>query len=150
MESVWIEEDFSVNEAFDNVQSHIQKIRPSWTDWSSVRLKRFTAGVTNSIAGFYHPNDSEWREMVLIRRYGEKTELLIDRDAEVTYMKLLYSEGLGVPIYGRLTNAVLYGFAPGITLNKQTVKDKTIRTLIAHKMAEMHKINLNDHGRWLL
>ncbi|XP_055998444.1 ethanolamine kinase 1-like isoform X2 [Ostrea edulis] len=99
----------------------------------------FDEGITNKlIGGFQGSSLKEAADVVLIRVYGEKTDLIIDRDAEKRNMVELYEAGLCPPVYATIQNGLVYGFAPGQTLDEKTVRDKAIRMLIAKEMAKLH------------
>lgn len=48
---------------------------------SSVSFQLFTDGTTNKLVGCYIEDDPE--DVVLVRVYGNKTELIVDRDNEL-------------------------------------------------------------------
>lgn len=48
----------------------------------------FTDGITNKLVGCMHEEDSDGTDIVLIRVYGKKTDLIIDRRAEATNMQV--------------------------------------------------------------
>uniref|UniRef100_A0A1I8FK73 ethanolamine kinase n=1 Tax=Macrostomum lignano TaxID=282301 RepID=A0A1I8FK73_9PLAT len=52
----------------------------------------------------------------LIRIYGEKTELIIDRQAEVRNMRLLHLHGFCKPVYATFANGLCYGYVHGDNL----------------------------------
>lgn len=86
--------------------------------------------------------------MVLIRRYGENTDLIIDRRAERRNMKLMHSIGCGSAMYAVMKNAVAYEFLPGETTDEESVR--ALREPIARAMARMHSIDVtNNPGLYL-
>jgi hypothetical protein len=52
-------------------------------------------------------------EMVLVRVYGAKTELIIDRNAEVRNMTVLNQVGCGCELYAQFSNGLAYEFLHG-------------------------------------
>ena len=52
-------------------------------------------------------------EMVLVRVYGAKTELIIDRNAEVRNMTVLNQVGCGCELYAQFANGLAYEFLHG-------------------------------------
>ncbi|UYV76255.1 ETNK2 [Cordylochernes scorpioides] len=87
-------------------------------------MKDFTDGCTNRLVGCY-VEDQPW-DMVLVRVYGEGTDLFIDREQEIRNIQLMYEAQLGCPIYCSFLNGICYGFAPGHTLDKDSVRDPKI------------------------
>lgn len=54
-------------------------------------LQLFTDGITNKLVACHLSKDiSESDDIVLVRIYGNKTDLLIDRTAEIRYIKMLW------------------------------------------------------------
>lgn len=83
--------------------------------------------------------------MVLVRRYGENTDLIIDRKAEQRNMIFLQSINCGPPLYAVLNNALVYGFVPGKTTNTETIRHPAIIELTAKEMAKIHySVDLKD------
>ncbi|KAI1289693.1 Ethanolamine kinase 2 [Halotydeus destructor] len=115
----------------------VKRFKPNWPS-DEIRVKVFTDGITNRLVGCYL--DSNQDEVTLIRVYGEKTELFIDRQIEIRNMQLMHNAGLSPPLFGSFQNGVCYGFTPGKVLNQDMVRDIRISKLIAEKLAEMHSV----------
>ena len=92
----------------------------------SIYGQRFTGGFTNTLMGCWHKDDPAQEEMVLIRIYGENSELFLDRDAEIRTIQLLHAVGCARPLFARFTNGIAYGFFPGTCLDETTVRDPVI------------------------
>lgn len=73
---------------------------------------------------------------VLIRIYGRKSELLIDRLAELSSLKVLAGMGLAEPVYGRFRNGLVYGYVEGRPLTKADFP--AYSQAIAREMARWH------------
>ncbi|XP_030379490.1 ethanolamine kinase [Scaptodrosophila lebanonensis] len=78
--------------------------------------------------------------VVLVRVYGNKTDLLIDRKAETQNFQLLHTYGLAPSLYATFKNGLVYQYVPGITLNTESVLCPDIWPLVARRMAEMHRV----------
>lgn len=89
-------------------------------------------------------NNNKISDVVLIRIYGNKTDLLIDRKAETRNIKLLHRYGFAPRLYATFCNGLAYEYVPGRTLNVDTVKDPNVWPLVARQMAKMHKITLGE------
>ncbi|XP_055711775.1 ethanolamine kinase [Phlebotomus papatasi] len=128
----------TVHEAtiFDGAREILEKIRPNWKP-EDIEFKLFTDGITNKLVGCFY-GDRE--DTVLIRVYGNKTDLLIDRTAETRNIKLLHSYGFAPRLHATFANGLAYEYVPGVTLNPENVTDPAIWTLVARKMAKMHKV----------
>ncbi|XP_076748938.1 ethanolamine kinase 1 isoform X2 [Xylocopa sonorina] len=82
--------------------------------------------------------------MVLVRVYGHKTDLLINRKDETRNIRILNKAGFTHSIYATFNNGLAYQFIEGNTLTIETVRDPYVYTLIAKRMAEMHKLKPDD------
>ena len=60
--------------------------------------------------------------MVLVRVYGPKTELLIDREAEMVIMFMLHAAGCGPSLLAKFRNGVAYEFMPGRGLTLEELR----------------------------
>lgn len=78
--------------------------------------------------------------VVLVRIYGNKTDLLIDRKAETQNFQLLHTYGLAPSLYATFKNGLVYEYVPGTTLNIESVLCPDIWPLVARRMAEMHRV----------
>ncbi|XP_046573785.1 ethanolamine kinase 1-like [Haliotis rubra] len=127
----------------DGAREIIKRVKPAW-DIHSLTFKLFTEGITNALVGGYQPDNKD--DMVLVRIYGEKTELIIDRQAEKDTFILLSGAGCSPPLYCTFTNGMAYGFVKGVPLDEKMVKDANIRTLIAKEIAKLHSLKKSDQG----
>lgn len=107
-------------------------------------LQLFTDGITNKLIGCFHFDpESKREEVLLVRIYGNKTDLLIDRNAEKINIAFLHKHGLAPELFATFRNGLVYEFVPGVTINSETVNDPRIWRLVAANMAKMHKLPLN-------
>jgi len=83
----------------------------------------FTAGYTNKLIGCSVSPD----EVVLVRIYGHRTDLLIDRDKERNSMMILHSVGCAAPLYCRFDNGLAYGYLPGVVLDVDLARKPIVR-----------------------
>ena len=60
-------------------------IRPAWAPRSTIKFKTFSGGLTNKLVGAYINGKKE--EMILVRIYGQNSDLMIDRKKEIENMK---------------------------------------------------------------
>ena len=120
-------------------------IRPDWNA-SNTRLVTFTEGITNSILGLFNtrtPDDES--DALVIKLFGEHTELFIDRNAEIhAMMKLSENNVLSQRVLIQFKNGLVYEFAAGRACSKQEVRDEHISKLIAAKLAQFHNVPLKE------
>lgn len=115
----------------------ISIVRPHWQP-SLIRVRTFTDGITNLLLGLSHQN-----ETLLVRIYGEKSELLVDRQAEKRTIRKLARVGLARPLEAQFNNGICYGFVPGETFDERSVRTEDSATLIAQAMAQLHRLELD-------
>lgn len=120
----------------------LQVIRPKWPV-AGVKFKLLTDGITNKLIGCLYDGAPE-SETVLIRVYGAKTDLLIDRRAETRNILTLSKIGLAPNLYATFENGLAYRYQPGCTLNTETVRKPEIYSLVAKRMARLHKVKAED------
>lgn len=116
-------------------------------------MQVFTDGHTNKLVGCCipkHNNNDELSgidnddnlcqyEVILIRIYGENTEVLIDRQKEIENFKLLHKYGFASNLLATFNNGLSYEYANGKPLSKTDLFDEEIWRRIAQRMAEMHR-----------
>jgi ethanolamine kinase len=119
----------------------LKAIRPNWRDNSKLKLKTFTDGITNKLVGCFY-SDNDINDVILVRIYGNKTDLLIDRSAEKFNIRLLHKHGLAPELYATFRNGLCYEYVPGSTLNPTNIYEPKIWRLVASHMARMHKLPL--------
>ncbi|KAH9383414.1 hypothetical protein HPB48_024656 [Haemaphysalis longicornis] len=108
----------------------------------------FTDGITNQLVACWPAHgggkgeggggELGGEETVLMRVYGQRTELFIDRSAEVLNMRLLHAHGLAAPLHCAFRNGLCYGFNPGRVADTALVRDPHVSRLIAQTLARMH------------
>lgn len=112
----------------------------------------FTDGLTNKLIGCCIPKDNNNDEIplkdggsllsydvILIRIYGKKTEVLIDRQKEITNFQSLHKYGFAPKLLATFNNGLAYEYTEGTPLSKSDVYDEVIWRKIARRMAEMHR-----------
>ncbi|EEZ97183.2 Ethanolamine kinase-like Protein [Tribolium castaneum] len=113
-------------------------IRPHWG--RRVDFKLLTDGITNKLVGCR----GEEGETVLVRVYGNKTDLLIDRKAETRNILLLSRLRLAPSLYATFENGLAYEYVPGCTLSPTMAKNPKIAHLVASHMGKLHKVQVPD------
>nr|XP_011745025.1 ethanolamine kinase 2 isoform X1 [Macaca nemestrina] len=118
----------------------IQELRPHWKP-EQVRTKRFTDGITNKLVACYVEEDMQ--DCVLVRVYGERTELLVDRENEVRNFQLLRAHGCAPRLYCTFQNGLCYEYMQGVALGPEHIREPRLFRLIALEMAKIHTIHAN-------
>ncbi|XP_041869694.1 ethanolamine kinase 2 isoform X1 [Corvus kubaryi] len=118
----------------------VRQLRPAWEP-ATVKTKLFTDGITNKLVACYR--DEGMADAVLVRVYGRKTELLVDRETELRNFQVLRAHGCAPDLYCAFQNGLCYQFLPGIALGPDHVRDPHIFRLVAREMARVHAIHAN-------
>jgi ethanolamine kinase len=95
--------------------------------------------------GFYLDKDKD--DVVIVKMYGERTEMFIDRDEEIKTMQLLHNRKCGPILYAIFENGIAYEYTPGAPLNVENCRAKNVYPLVAKEMARMHSIPLTPEER---
>ncbi|NWW10979.1 EKI2 kinase, partial [Oreocharis arfaki] len=101
----------------------------------------FTDGITNKLVACY--TDEGMADAVLVRVYGRRTELLVDRETELRNFQVLRAHGCAPDLYCAFQNGLCYQFLPGIALSPDHVRDPRVFRLVAREMARVHAIHAN-------
>lgn len=122
----------------------IRALRPYWKP-TEVKMKTFTDGITNKLIGCYEGGVLE--DVVLVRIYGNKTELFVDRDNEVKSFRVLQAHRCAPRLYCTFNNGLCYKFLEGVVLEPEHISNLGIFRLIARQMAKYHAIHA--HNGWV-
>ncbi|RHZ47949.1 hypothetical protein Glove_564g24 [Diversispora epigaea] len=134
--------DYTVVE--NNVFECSEYVVKSFFDWKKEDLE-FTQcreGITNMLIKCTNKRSQE--SSVLIRTYGNKTDVIIDRNQEVMNQVALSKLGLAAPLYGRFNNGLVYGFIPGHVFTVEDMKDPHKSSLVAKNMGIWHGVKIVD------
>lgn len=138
--------------AYDHTQSQasaqklILSLFPEWQDTEGpVNFIAFKDGITNTLlkAVKSRPGCSEEendQDAVLIRAYGSGTEILIDRERELTSHSLLAQHGLAPALLARFENGLIYDFIRGHVCTPHDLTQRSIWRGVACKIAEWHAL----------
>ncbi|XP_077582142.1 ethanolamine kinase 2 isoform X1 [Stigmatopora nigra] len=119
----------------------VKELRPTW-DMNNVKTKFFTEGTTNKLVGCHVEDCPE--DVVLVRVYGHRTELIVDRDSEVKSFQVLHANGCAPRLYCTFQNGICYEYIQGDALGTEDVRDPHLLRLIAGEMARIHAIHAHN------
>ncbi|KAJ8006721.1 hypothetical protein DPEC_G00110150 [Dallia pectoralis] len=122
----------------------IKELRPFWKP-SEVKIKFFTDGITNKLLGCYV--DGVTQDVVLVRIYGNKTELFVDRENEVKSFRVLHAHRCAPRLYCTFNNGLCYEFLQGQALEPEHIRSLPMYRLIARQLAKYHAIHA--HNGWV-
>lgn len=87
-------------------------------------LQFFTDGITNKLLGCYV--GTVMRDVVLVRIYGNKTELLVDRENEVKSFRVLHANRCAPHLYCTFNNGLCYEFLQGMALEPEDIRSQPV------------------------
>ena len=137
---------YSHNEPEASARKLSYALFPEWeTDEGEVEFIPLKEGITNTLikALKKRPNYSEEdtdRESVLIRVYGDDTELLINREREVTCHSVLAQRGLAPPLLARFRNGLIYEFIRGHVCSPEDLTKEAVWRAVACRLAQWHAL----------
>ena len=119
-------------------------VRPGWADNAEdIELVRFTDGITNTLlkainkkAGFSKERMDE--EAVLLRAYGQGTDVLIDRQRETENHELLMKHALAPELLARFENGMLYRYIRGRVTSPEDLREPATYRAVARRLAQWH------------
>ncbi|VBB72817.1 Putative ethanolamine kinase [Podospora comata] len=122
-------------------------IRPDWADTASnkVEFVRFTDGITNTLlkAVNKRPGLSKEEvdsEAILLRAYGNGTDVIIDRFRETQNHELLMRHGLAPELLARFENGMMYRFIQGSPTQPEDLRKPVIYKAVAQRLAQWHAV----------
>ena len=133
------------NNLNESIKPILSQIRPNW-NLDEVDFEEFTEGISNKLVGCSPPGRVRSKDTVLFRLYGNKTELFIDRKAELETFQVFHSHGIGPLVEGTISNGLCYGFLEGPVLDCESIRDSHVSELIARHMARSHSLELPENS----
>lgn len=116
----------------------VTELRPDWTP-SSIRFTRFTDGITNTLLRAVSADSPDPdADAVLLRAYGNGTDLLIDRQRETQNHELLWRHGLAPELLARFENGMLYRYVRGNVTSPADLRGESIYRAVARRLAQWH------------
>uniref|UniRef100_A0A671ML11 ethanolamine kinase n=1 Tax=Sinocyclocheilus anshuiensis TaxID=1608454 RepID=A0A671ML11_9TELE len=122
----------------------LKKLRPEWKP-EDIQIKAFTEGITNQLMGCCVGSLMQ-DPILLVRVYGQMTELFMDRDKEMEMFRVLHKHGCGPELYCSFTNGICYEFVKGVVLDDTLLRQPSVYRLIATEMGKIHSIKSGETG----
>ncbi|XP_048401606.1 ethanolamine kinase 1-like isoform X2 [Stegostoma tigrinum] len=106
-------------------------------------FQTFTDGITNKLLGCHV--DEAMEDVILVRIYGNMTELFVDRNNEVKSFQALRAQHCAPDLYCTFQNGMCYEFIRGTVLNMWLLREPSIFRLVAKELAQFHSVQ-TDNG----
>ncbi|KAH7143475.1 kinase-like domain-containing protein [Dactylonectria macrodidyma] len=105
-----------------------------------IRITTLAEGTTNSLFKVSRRGTSPAGavETVLVKVYGDGTDITIDRNKEITVHKLLSDNGLAPLPLVRFENGHAYQYLPGTPCSTEAMRDETVWRGVARELARWH------------
>lgn len=108
----------------------------------SLDFQIINGGITNILVKV---KDTSKQNQYLIRLYGPKTDVIINREREKKISCILYDKNIAKKIYVFFANGRIEEFMDGYALSREEIKSPNFQKLIAKNLKLLHDINLNDN-----
>ncbi|KAL1962865.1 hypothetical protein VTN77DRAFT_9140 [Rasamsonia byssochlamydoides] len=124
----------------------VLSLNPHWEGpGNQIEFVRFTDGITNTLLKIINrkPGLTEEQidsEAVLMRAYGNHTEILIDRERETRSHALLAQRGLAPPLLARFKNGLLYRFIRGHVTSPTDLVQPAVWRGVARRLGQWHAV----------
>jgi ethanolamine kinase len=120
-------------------------LRPEWERGGKIEFVRFTDGITNTLLKVVNKKpglsvEEIDNEAVLLRAYGQGTDLIIDRERETQNHELLMQYNLAPELLARFQNGMLYRFIRGAVTSPADLRREEIWRAVARRLAEWHAV----------
>ncbi|KAI0197760.1 kinase-like protein [Astrocystis sublimbata] len=122
----------------------VLSLRPQWSSPDSdIQFVRFTEGITNTLLKAVDRRPGLSKEQVdndaiLLRAYGNGTDVLIDRQRETQNHELLMKHGLAPTLLARFENGMMYRYIRGKVCQPANLRDPSIYLAVARRIAQWH------------
>lgn len=123
----------------------ILTLRPEWEHEGKIEFVRFTDGITNTLLKVVNKRPGLSAEeidndAVLLRAFGQGTDLIIDRARETQNHELLMQYNLAPALLARFRNGMLYRFIRGAVTSPADLRRQDIWRAVARRLAEWHAV----------
>ncbi|XP_041916429.1 ethanolamine kinase 1-like [Alosa sapidissima] len=130
----------------NSIMKLLRILRPQWRI-EDIKKKVFTEGTTNQLTACYTGCLRSSDDVVLVRVYGNMTDLYLDRRKEIEILHILHEHSCGPKLYCSFENGICYEFLQGIALDNKLLREPLVYRLIAEEMAKIHTIKPRDGSR---
>jgi ethanolamine kinase len=124
----------------------ILTLRPEWEHVEGkIEFIRFTDGITNTLLKVVKKrpglsSEEIDNEAVLLRAYGQGTDLIIDRERETQNHELHMQHSLAPTLLAQFHNGMLYRFIRGAVTSPADLRTEEIWRAVARRLGEWHAV----------
>ena len=106
-----------------------------------MQVKAIGGGITNKL---YHVRPAAGVDSVVFRRFGDNTEVFIDREIECSNTLQLNAAGFGARLLASYTNGRMESFLDGYTMEPADMRHPLMVPRIANRLAEFHSCKIES------
>lgn len=106
-----------------------------------IQIKAIGGGITNKL---YHVQTAAGIDSVVFRRFGDNTEVFIDRDIECSNTLQLNACGFGARLIASFANGRIESFLDGYTMEPADMRHPLMVPRIAKRLAEFHSCKIQS------
>lgn len=120
-----------------------QKLVQGWSSLSAntVEVVKVSGGITNQLLKL---SPSDHQKSVLVRIFGENTDIVIDRKAEEIVSLQLYKAGFGAEILGTFSNGRVESWMDMRPLKPKEMCEEGNAACIARRLASFHAADIQN------
>ncbi|KAF5832967.1 kinase-like domain-containing protein [Dunaliella salina] len=128
---------------------------PGWTSLepSSLQVEKMSGGISNLLVKVTPPGfvaasnrNEQGLRPVAVKVFGDKTELLIDRDKELEMLLHLNRVGFGAKVMAVFGNGRIEEFMNAYTLTPEDMASPLFIPRIAQRLRQLHEIRMECQG----
>ncbi|KAK3383863.1 kinase-like domain-containing protein [Lasiosphaeria ovina] len=140
----YIPRSYSSSDSDASALRLVLAVLPEWEDASSkVEFVRFTDGITNTLLKAVNKRpglskEEADKDAILLRAYGNGTDVIIDRHREAQNHELLMRHGLAPELLARFENGMMYRFVRGTVTQPEDLRKPAIYKAVARRLAQWH------------
>ncbi|GIL68076.1 hypothetical protein Vafri_21390 [Volvox africanus] len=130
-------------EAERQIKRICTRLLSGWADLgaSDMQISRICGGISNLLVKVDPPAPLP---AVAVKVFGDKTELLIDREAEKGLLLKLNAVGFGAPVVGLFNNGRIEKFLTAKTLTPEEMSHPRFVPHIARRLRAFHDLQIDD------
>ena len=121
-----------------SVQDLIHQLRPEWKS-EKLAVRSFEGGVTNRLYGV-RPASAGEHQTLLVRIFGEGSDLFLDREREKKCISYLHQYKLAEPLHASFANGFVYGYAVGTPLTVDSLRSRDLNVCVARQLGSLHTL----------
>ncbi|XP_058761660.1 probable choline kinase 2 [Vicia villosa] len=130
----------------EEAKNTLKSLASKWEnvlDANALEVIPLKGAMTNEVFQIkWQTKEGEMSRKVLVRIYGEGTDIFFDRDNEIQTFSFISKNGQGPRLLGRFAQGRIEEFIRARTLSAPDIRDPSISALIASKMKEFHDLDM--------